>query len=159
MSNTKKSFEDRAAAAPTALHKEFAQWIYEQTGVRVDEKAVQLVTTLRHDFQRSETNQKSLAQRKADAAAKRKKAAADKKARLEAQLAKLKGELDKVETEEPAAVQPAVQTAAKKTTAPRTRKTSPKALDNAPETDAPAPKRAPRTRRTTAAKAATPATK
>ena len=86
------NFEARAAAQPTELHKAFAEWLYIQTGYKVDLKTVQLATTMRHDFQKSEENQKALAARKA-AAAKAKKAAATKKAaKLKAKLAEVAAE-------------------------------------------------------------------
>lgn len=91
MSN-KKSFADRAATEPTELHKQFAAWLKERTGVEVDLKTVQLVTTLRMDFQRSEENQTALKDRKAAAATKAETDKAKKLAKLEAELAKLKGE-------------------------------------------------------------------
>jgi hypothetical protein len=104
----KQSFAERAAAAPTDLHKAFAAWITEKTGVEVDLKTVQLVTTLRMDFQASPENQASLAERKAKAEAKRKGAAERKKARLEAELAKLRaGKEESPKVEEAAPVEPA----------------------------------------------------
>lgn len=116
MSNTAKSpknYEAIAAKAPTQLHEEFAHWLYIQTGVKVDLKTVQLVTSLRMDFQASPENQKSLADRKAKAAAAKKASAARKKAKLEAELAKLAGKVaepvatEPVKAEEPAKVEDA----------------------------------------------------
>lgn len=157
MAANKKSLEARAAAAPTDLHKAFAEWLKIETGVDVDLKTVQLACSMRMDFQRSEENQKDLAKRKQAAMDKKKAAAAEKKARLEKQLAAIQADLAKVqETDSPAVKVQAPKTgpeqvAAKKATpAPRTRR-APKALDNAPETDA-APK--PRTRRAPAKKTA-----
>ena len=95
---TPKNYEAIAAKAPTQLHEDFAQWLYVQTGVRVDLKRVQLVTVLRHDFQASPENQKALADRKAKAAAAKKASAERKKAKLEKMLAEIKGE---AKTEEP----------------------------------------------------------
>lgn len=88
---TPKNYEALAAKAPTQLHEDFAQWIYIQTGVKVDVKAIQLASVLRMDFQASPENQKNLAERKAAAAAKKKASAERKKARLEAELAKIRG--------------------------------------------------------------------
>lgn len=98
---TPKNYEAIAAKAPTHLHEDFAQWLYIQTGVKVDLKTVQLVTVLRMDFQASPENQKALAERKANAAAKKKASAERKKAKLEAELAKLRGEKAEAKTEEP----------------------------------------------------------
>jgi len=89
---SKSNFEARAAAQPTDLHRAFAEWIYVQTGVKVDVKAVQLATTLRHDFQKSEENQKALAARKAVAAKAKKAAAAKKAAKLQEKLAEVAAE-------------------------------------------------------------------
>lgn len=101
---SKKTFAERAAAEPTDLHKQFADWLKEKTGVDVDLKTVQLVTVMRMDFQSSEENQKALAERKAAAAKKAEEAKARKLAKLEAELAKLKGETaaDEPKPEEPA---------------------------------------------------------
>lgn len=109
MSNTTKTaknFEALAAKAPTQLHEDFAQWLFIQTGVKVDLKTVQLAVSFRMDFQASPENQKNLAERKAKAAAAKKSSAARKAAKLEAALAKLKGDAGKVEgkVEEPAPV-------------------------------------------------------
>ncbi|QKY78631.1 hypothetical protein SEA_DRYAD_93 [Streptomyces phage Dryad] len=90
-SNTPKNFEELAKKAPTRLHEEFAHWLFIQTGVKVDVKTVQLAVSFRMDFQASPENQKSLAERKAKAAAEKKASASRKKARLEAELAKLAG--------------------------------------------------------------------
>jgi hypothetical protein len=95
MSNTAKTpknYEALAAKAPTALHEEFAHWLFIQTGVKVDLKTVQLAVSFRMDFQASPENQKSLAERKANAAAAKKASASRKKAKLEAKLAEVKGE-------------------------------------------------------------------
>src|SRR5690242_9973246 len=99
---TPKNYEALAAKAPTQLHEDFAQWLYVQTGVRVDLKTVQLVTVLRHDFQASPENQKALADRKAKAAAAKKASAERKKAKLEKMLAEIN---DEAKTEEPGPVQ------------------------------------------------------
>jgi hypothetical protein len=97
------NYEARAAAKPTALHEAFAEWLFIQTGVKVDLKSVQLACSMRMDFQASPENQADLAKRKANAAAAKKASAARKKAKLEAELAKLKGA--KVEAETPVAEQ------------------------------------------------------
>lgn len=101
---SKKTFAERAAAEPTELHKAFAKWIEEKTGYTPDLKTVQLVTTMRMDFQKSEENQTALKDRKAEAAKKAEEAKARKLAKLEAELAKLKGEqaADEPKPEEPA---------------------------------------------------------
>lgn len=75
---------DLVGKEPGTLHKNFAAWLTEQTGYKVDEKSVQLATILRMDFQRSDVNQRDLAARrqaKADAAAAREKRAADRAAK------------------------------------------------------------------------------
>lgn len=158
-STNAKSFAERAQSEPTELHKNFAAWIEEQTGIKPDLKTVQIVCSMRMDFQRSEENQTDLAKRKAEAAAKRKKQAAEKRARLEAQLKKLQAEL----SEETAAVEPAEKPAAKKTAAKATaaKAATPTPAEPAPTAEAPATpaKRAPRTRRAAAPKTATPAAK
>lgn len=87
--NANKNLEARATAAPTQLHKDFAEWLFIQTGVKVDLKTVQLVTVMRHDFQKSEENQKALAARKASAAKAKKASAAKKAAKLAESLAKV----------------------------------------------------------------------
>lgn len=100
MSNTAKTpknYEALAAKAPTQLHEEFAHWLFIQTGVKVDVKTVQLAVSFRMDFQASPENQKSLAERKAKAAADKKASAARKAAKLQAALAKLKGDAGKAE--------------------------------------------------------------
>lgn len=99
--NAKTNFEARAAAQPTELHKAFADWIYVQTGIRPDLKAVQLACIFRMDYQRSEDNQKALAERKAKAAAAKKASAARKAAKLKEAIdsisrANEKAEADKV---------------------------------------------------------------
>ena len=102
---SKKTFAERAASEPTELHKAFAQWIEDKTGVKPDLKTVQLVTTLRMDFQRSDENQATLKARKVEAAKAAETAKAKKLAKLEAELAKLKGEQateDEAKPEEPA---------------------------------------------------------
>lgn len=100
---SKKTFAERAAAEPTDLHKQFADWLKEKTGVDVDLKTVQLVTVMRMDFQSSEENQAALKERKAAAAKKAEEAKAKRLAKLEAELAKLKGEdaVDEPKPEEP----------------------------------------------------------
>jgi len=171
MSNTAKSYEERATSAPTELHKRFAEWLEIETGVKVDLKTVQLVCSMRHDYQKSEANQSHLQERKQKAAADKKARAAAKKLKLEAQLAKLQGELAAVETPAAAPVVPASTPAPEKKTPtprkPRVRKTAaPKpntlAVKNAPapvaedfdqvDLDEPVKPVARRTRRATAAK-------
>ncbi|MFH9575712.1 hypothetical protein ACH4MG_34920 [Streptomyces sp. NPDC017454] len=158
MSNSEnaKTYADRAQSEPTELHKNFAQWIEEQTGIKPDLKTVQIVCSMRMDFQRSEENQKHLKDRKAAAEAKRKKQAAEKKARLEKQLAELQAELAKETAESMPAEKaaPAKKAVAAKpedkpaTPTRRTRKAPTKAAE------APATPKAPRTR--TAKKTAAP---
>lgn len=129
MTANAKSFEERAKSEPTDLHKNFAEWLFIQTGIKPDLKTVQIVCAMRMDFQRSEENQKHLKDRKAKAAAAKKASAANKKAKLEAQLAKLKADLEKVESEPAAAEQPAEKPApAQKAVAskPATPKATPK---------------------------------
>lgn len=94
---TPKNYEALAAKKPTQLHEDFAQWLFIQTGVKVDLKTVQLAVSFRMDFQASPENQKSLADRKAKAAELKKASASRKKAKLEAELAKLKGDAGKAE--------------------------------------------------------------
>lgn len=89
--NSKKSFEDRAKAEPTQLHRDYADWLFYKTGVKVDLKAVQIACIFRAEFQKSPENQKALADRKAKAAADKKASAERKKAKLLAELAKLNG--------------------------------------------------------------------
>jgi len=152
----KKTFAERAAAEPTELHKQFAAWIEAQTGIKPDLKTVQLVTTLRMDFQKSDENQAALKERKVAAEKKAAEALARKRAKLEAELAKLNGstasedKADEAKPEEPAeapkdASEPTAQ--AEGENAPET------ATEAAAEakTDAPKP-RARRTRRTTGTK-------
>jgi len=104
---TPKNYEAIAAKAPTQLHQDFAEWLYLQTGVRVDLKTVQLVTVLRMDFQASPENQAKLAERKAKAAAAKKASAERKKAKLEKMLAEIKGETKTEKAEEPEVEAPA----------------------------------------------------
>lgn len=106
MSNSPKNFEALAAKAPTQLHQDFAEWLFIQTGVKVDVKSVQLACSFRMDFQASPENQKSLAERKAAAAAKKKASAANKKARLEAKLAEVKAGAGKAEEPKQEAAEP-----------------------------------------------------
>ena len=166
MSNTAKSYEERATSAPTELHKRFAEWLEIETGVKVDLKTVQLVCSMRHDYQKSEANQAHLAERKQKAAADKKARAAAKKLKLEAQLAKLQGELAAAAPVVPAST-PAPEKKTPTPRKPRVRKTAaPKpntlAVKNAPapvaedfdqvDLDEPVKPVARRTRRATAAK-------
>ncbi|MFJ9551471.1 hypothetical protein [Streptomyces erythrochromogenes] len=118
MSTNAKSFEERAASEPTDLHKAFAHWIEMETGVKPDLKTVQLVCSLRMDFQKSETNQADLAKRKKAAADKKAKAAAEKRERLQKQLAKLQAELAETAEVEPAVSVPAETAAPAQAAAP-----------------------------------------
>lgn len=92
------NFKARAAAQPTELHKAFAEWLAAKTGCTIDLKTLQLATTMRHDFQKSEENQKALAARKAKAAKAKKASATKKAAALQAKLAEVAAE---TKTEEP----------------------------------------------------------
>jgi hypothetical protein len=100
---SKKTFAERAASEPTELHKAFAKWIEEKTGITPDLKTVQLASVLRMDFQRSDENQAALKDRKAEAAKKAEEAKAKRLAKLEAELAKLTGgdATDEPKPEEP----------------------------------------------------------
>ena len=86
----KKAVADKA---PSELHKNMAAWLEETTGYKVDLKTVQLVASLRMEFQASEANQKDLAARREAAAKKqqdrvaRAQAAAEKAAKRAAELA------------------------------------------------------------------------
>lgn len=86
------NFKARAAAQPTELHKAFAEWLAAKTGCTIDLKTLQLATTMRHDFQKSEENQKALAARKAKAAKAKKASATKKAAALQAKLAEVAAE-------------------------------------------------------------------
>lgn len=150
---TAKTFAERAASDPTDLHKAFAEWLTEKTGVKVDLKTVQLVTTMRMDFQKSDENQSALKERKANAEKAKVEAAAKRKAKLLAELAKLNGETE-TKTAEPVEVK-AEDKADDVDPAATPAGTAPDGLGdkkNEPaEPKAPA-RRAPRTRRTTTAK-------
>lgn len=93
----KKTIAERAAVAPTELHKHFAEWLKSETGVEVDLKTLQLAVIFRMDFQASPENQAVLAAKKAAAVAAKKSSAARKKAKLEAELAKLTAKTETVE--------------------------------------------------------------
>lgn len=157
MSENKKTLAERAASAPTDLHRNFAQWLEIETGVKVDLKTVQLACSMRMDFQRSEDNQTDLAKRKAAAVTKRKAEAAAKKARLEAQLAKLQAELAKGDESAEGGPTVATKQAVKKTVA---KAATPKPAEPAKASESPAQRKAParRTRRTAAPKATAPQT-
>lgn len=71
---------DVAAKAPTDLHKNMAKWLEETTGYAPDLKTVQLVCSMRMEFQASEANQADLAQRRAAAIAKQEERVAKAKA-------------------------------------------------------------------------------
>ncbi|MFE3516669.1 hypothetical protein [Streptomyces sp. NPDC059166] len=160
MTTNAKSFEERAASEPTELHKNFAEWLFVQTGVKPDLKTVQLVCSMRMDFQRSEENQKHLADRKKAAADKAAKAKAAKIAKAKETLAKLQAEIAAEEATSTPAEKPAP---AKKATAPKpedkptvTRSRARKATATASEAPAQPKARAARTRKTAAPKAAAP---
>lgn len=79
---------------PSHLHKAYAVWIEERTGVAVDVKAVQLAVVLYQKYQRSPENAERREQEREEKDAKaaeakeaRDKAAAEKKAKLEAERA------------------------------------------------------------------------
>lgn len=59
-----------ADKAPSKLHENMAKWLEETTGVKPDLKTVQLVCSLRMEFQASDVNQADLAARR-EAAAKK----------------------------------------------------------------------------------------
>jgi hypothetical protein len=148
--NAKKTFAERAAAEPTELHKQFADWLKEKTGVDVDLKTVQLVTTMRMDFQKSEENQTALAARKAEAAKKAEDAKAKRLAKLEAELAKLKGgedAKDEAKPEEPTEAPKADAEPTGEADAENGAETATEAADEPKAEDKPKPVR--RTRRTT----------
>src|SRR3546814_13019037 len=88
---SKKTFAERAAAEPTELHKQFAAWIEEKTGQKVDLKTVQLASVLRMDFQRSDENQAALKERKDKAEQVEADRVAKRRIKLEAELDKLNG--------------------------------------------------------------------
>ncbi|MFI0143840.1 hypothetical protein [Streptomyces globisporus] len=137
MSTNAKTFEERAASEPTELHKNFAEWLEIQTGIKPDLKTVQLVCSMRMDFQRSEENQKHLADRKKAAADKAAKAKAAKIAKAKETLAKLQAEI---------AAEEATSTPAEKP-APARKATAPKAEDK-PATPARRTRKAPATKAT-----------
>jgi hypothetical protein len=118
-----QSLQDRAAHEPTDLHRNFAKWLKDNTGVDVDLKTVQLACAMRMDFQRSEDNQADLAARKAAAANKAEAAKRIKREKLEAQLAKIQAELeDKPKADEPKVEAPVETPAPKATPSRRTAK-------------------------------------
>lgn len=69
-----------ATKEPTSLHKHYAQWIEEKTGIRPSDKDVQLAVALYADFQASPENKE-----------RQEKEKAEKKAALEAAKAEKKG--------------------------------------------------------------------
>ena len=85
----KEDYSYLAEKAPTELHEEMAAWITSVTGVVVTAKQAQVVATLRHEFQRSETNQVALAAKRSAAAAKKAAAQKAKEAKERALLAEL----------------------------------------------------------------------
>lgn len=146
-------FAARAASEPTDLHKAFAAWIEEQTGIKPDLKTVQIVCSMRMDFQKSEDNQKALKAKRAKVAAEKAKRDEALKAKKLAQLKKLQAELGLVTAEgDPAADE------AKKLVADAVEKTEVKAeveaVENQPEQEAAKATPKPRARRAPARKAA-----
>lgn len=85
----KEDYTYLAEKEPTDLHKEMAAWMTEVTGVPVSAKQAQIVAVLRHEFQRSEVNQESLAKKRKEAAARKVAAAKAKEAREKKLLADL----------------------------------------------------------------------
>lgn len=71
---------DVAAKAPTDLHKNMAKWLLETTGYEPDLKTVQLVCSMRMEFQASDANQADLAARRAAAIKKQEERVAKAKA-------------------------------------------------------------------------------
>src|SRR6478752_3784021 len=121
-----KTFAERAATDPTALHKAFAEWIKANTGYDADLKTVQIVCAMRMDIQRSEENQNSLKARKEEAAKAKAEAAAKKKAKLLAELAQLEADAKaETQTEAPAAEEPAKATEEVKGESPEAQSGSP----------------------------------
>lgn len=152
---SKKTFAERAAAEPTELHKAFAKWIEEKTGVTPDLKSVQLAVTLRMEFQASEENQTALKERKAKAEVEAKKKAEARKAKLLAELAKLNGETtepvaDEAKPEEPAEAPKADAEPEAEADGENGAEAATEAVEEPKAEDKPKPVR--RTRRTTAAK-------
>ncbi|QKV96717.1 hypothetical protein HUT19_37635 [Streptomyces sp. NA02950] len=147
-----KTYAERAAAEETQLHRDFADWIEEKTGQKVDLKSVQLACIFRMEFQRSEENQTALADKRAAAEAAKKQRAAEKRARLEAQLKKLQAELSDETAEDMPAETPAPAARTRKATPSKAATSEPAEPAKASEAPAPTKPRAARTRRTTAAK-------
>lgn len=158
-SNAKKTYEQRAQSEPTQLHKDFAQWIYEETGIRPDLKSVQLACALRMDYQRSDANQTALKAKKQAAAAKAAKIKADKIAKAKATLAKLQAEIAAEEAPSMPASKPAPRKRATAKAPVKAAEPTPKASAKASEAPAPAKPRSARTRRTVAAKKTAESTK
>lgn len=154
-------FAARAASEPTDLHKAFAEWIEANTGVKPDLKTVQIVCSMRMDFQKSAENQKTLEARRAEAAAKKAERDAKAKAKKLEQLKKLQAELGLVTAEgDPVADEAkelVADAVAKTESTPDEDKTARLAAaadaENKPADAKPAPK--PRARRTPAARKAT----
>jgi hypothetical protein len=64
---------------PTSLHKHFAEWIENKTGIRPSDKDVQLVVALYADFQASPENKERQEKEKAEKKAAQEAARANKK--------------------------------------------------------------------------------
>ena len=92
--NVELEYGDLADKEPSHLHKHYAVWIEERTGVAVDVKAVQLAVVLYQKYQKSPENAERREQEREEKEAKeaeakqaREKAAAEKKAKAEAERA------------------------------------------------------------------------
>lgn len=70
---------------PSDLHRNMAAWIKAETGYEPDLKTVQIVCALRHTYQKSDANQKHLADRKTASASKAEERKAARLARLQKQ--------------------------------------------------------------------------
>jgi hypothetical protein len=131
---------------PTDLHKNFVQWIEEETGYKADLKSVQIAASLRIKFQRSELNQADLAARKERSAAEL-IARQERKAAAEAKLAEKADEVKVAKVEKVAKKETAVkkEAAEAKKPAPKKTRTAPKSTAKPEqaaaleETAAPAP--------------------
>ena len=117
---------DLADKEPSHLHKAYAVWIEERTGVKVDVKAVQLAVVLYQKYQKSPENAERREQEREEKEAKaaeakeaRDKAAAEKKAKAEAEKAEKaeKAKAAKAEKAEGADEAPTKKPGAKKSPA------------------------------------------
>ncbi|PXA68528.1 hypothetical protein [Cryobacterium arcticum] len=90
MSNTKKTpaLAHYAAKEVTPVIAAYAAWLEEQTGYKVDPLSVYLASALRGTFQKSDGNQKRIADRAAELEAETKAKAARRLAAAEAAYAK-----------------------------------------------------------------------